>query len=849
MKTTRSEKYSNEWKPRGITNFSYIAHNFMTIITHIWDDMKKIDLHLHSRFSNTSQDAVVRALGSSESYAEPLSVYRVARSRGMDYVTVTDHDTIAGCLLLAETHPRRTIMGVETTTYFPHDKCPVHVLLYGFSEAQFLGIQKLRKDIFELREYIFEQSIAHSVSHPTYRLADELSVEHVEKLILLFNVFEGTNGCRNNRANSSFTKILKGITPNTIAYLEKKHGIKAKGDKPWHKGITAGTDDHSGILAGITFTSIEAESRDEIVEAILKGNTLPQGHSQDHRGYALHLAKIGLDFLANKWGDGNSGKGDLFREFPNHIIFGKKLRIKNTLAIFGIRKLKKLNKPIHDILTDILSLSRMAESEIQLKLTELFRHLTRLSDTLIVSFFKAVSRIAKQGKFSSLFRDLPLFFGGLLMYIPTLFALKYMHKDLSLVKAVEDCFLPASKKKTRKILWFTDTIEDMNGVSTTLCKIGWRAHEKGHELAIVSSAGHAASRFLPPNLINLDSLYTFTLPFYDILTLKIPSFFSMLEKIDAYEPDEIYVSTPGPIGLYGLAYARLFNIRCTVVYHTDFTAILKRITGRNNLLVPLMEKYMKWFHSKFDRIESPTEEYARILESLGHDPGKIGIFNRGIDPVEFYPRKTEGIEHLRTMYGIQSGPTLLYAGRISEDKNIDFLIELFRRLRAKNKNISLVVAGDGPSLKSLIAGHKQTEGLHFAGNVRHDRMTLLYSGADFFVFPSTTDTFGMVVLEAQACGLPAFVSDAGGPQEIVLDGITGSVLPGGDIGIWEERLMESIDLAEKGDPGYFAMCKNARENAIKKYSWNNVLEQIFHSPSPKAAFAEKSARPDAAPIS
>ena len=97
--------------------------------------MKKIDLHVHSKYSSDSQNAVIKALGSRESYVEPEEIYELAMKRGMDYVTITDHDTIDGCLYLKDLHPDRVIMGVESTVYFPEDGCPVHLLLYALTRG------------------------------------------------------------------------------------------------------------------------------------------------------------------------------------------------------------------------------------------------------------------------------------------------------------------------------------------------------------------------------------------------------------------------------------------------------------------------------------------------------------------------------------------------------------------------------------------------------------------------------------------------------------------------------------------------------------------------------------------
>ena len=102
---------------------------------------------MHSKYSSHSQNPIIKILGSQESYSEPEDIYSLAKKRGMDLVTITDHDTIEGCLELKKSHPGDVLMGVETTAYFPEDGCPVHILLYGFNEEQFEIIQKVRTNI------------------------------------------------------------------------------------------------------------------------------------------------------------------------------------------------------------------------------------------------------------------------------------------------------------------------------------------------------------------------------------------------------------------------------------------------------------------------------------------------------------------------------------------------------------------------------------------------------------------------------------------------------------------------------------------------------------------------------
>ena len=152
--------------------------------------MLKADLHIHSRYSSNPADPVLRKFGTQESYTEIAEVCRQARERGMGLVTVTDHNTAEGAFQLVEEHPADAFTGVELTSCFPEDGCAVHILVFDFTREQFAELDRLRTDIYQLRDYIRKEQLPYSVAHATYSVNGRLSLAVIEKLILLFDVFE-----------------------------------------------------------------------------------------------------------------------------------------------------------------------------------------------------------------------------------------------------------------------------------------------------------------------------------------------------------------------------------------------------------------------------------------------------------------------------------------------------------------------------------------------------------------------------------------------------------------------------------------------------------------------------------
>ena len=783
--------------------------------------IKRIDLHVHSKYSSESQNAVITALGSRESYVEPEEIFAIATKRGMDYVTITDHDTIEGCEAIKELYPNKIIMGLEATAFFPEDGCPVHVLVYGLGRRQFEIIDKLRHNIYDFRNYLQTTKLAHAVAHTTYRLSDKFSIAHVEKLLVLFDVFEVINGNRSSADNHRLMEIIDSVTPALIYNLSNKHKITPFGPKPWVKGVVGGSDDHSGLFIGTTWTNINTSGViDDVVPALRRKSTSAGGESRTNKGFAFEIFKITMDNFSEKGGDPN----ELVTQMATHILEGKKMSLVNR---YKISRLKKSKITLYRLLANIIIEADKRYESIDAKMNNLYNHIVALSDEITRDFVNAIFNSFSAGNLRAALKAIPRTFASSLIYIPALLALKYMNKDLNFQQQLIAHFVVKNqtRKRKKKILWFTDTIADMNGVAVTLQNIGWMAHKRGDDLHIVSSVtDEEMSPLLPPNLFNLPPLVTFKVPYYERLTVKVPSVLSMLENLEPLRPDEVFISSPSIVGLYGLLYSKVYGIKCTTVYHTDFTMQAKNIISPNTPLIRVIENYTKWFHEASDRILVPTAEYIDILMHRGFDTKKMDIFHRGIDTVLFQPR-SDGAEYLRTKYRVRGDINFLYAGRISEDKNINFLIEAVSPLfEDTSVKVNLIFAGDGPYLKTLKEKYIRNRNIYFLGQIPNRELPLIYSSCALLLFPSETDTFGMVVLEAQACGIPAFVSDVGGPKNIVQDMETGYVLSTVSTQLWTNKLVELVGFIKNGDERYKVMCEKSRLHVIKEFDTYRILD-------------------------
>jgi glycosyltransferase involved in cell wall biosynthesis len=340
-----------------------------------------------------------------------------------------------------------------------------------------------------------------------------------------------------------------------------------------------------------------------------------------------------------------------------------------------------------------------------------------------------------------------------------------------------------------RLCLFTDTLADVNGVSRFIRSIGELALEGGRDLRILTSTRLAPP--VQPNILNFGPRFAAAMPRYEHLEFAIPPTGAMLRFTRAAAPDAIHISTPGPVGLAGLRIARRLRVPVLGVYHTDFPAYIDHLFDEPAITL-VASASMRAFYRRFTRVFTRSQDYARSLEKLGIPSDRIVRLLPGIRTDQFHPRRRDP----RVWDGAsvpRDGVKVLYCGRVSVEKNLPFLAGVWRRVRAlvPPEAAQLVVIGDGPYLEPMrraLAG----SGAYFLGFRHGPELLALYASADLFVFPSTTDTLGQVVMEAQASALPVVVTDQGGPKEVVMDGQTGLVLPAGDPDRWARRIAALI---------------------------------------------------------
>jgi glycosyltransferase involved in cell wall biosynthesis len=777
--------------------------------------MAKVDMHVHSIHSEHPSEWFLQRIGAAESYTDPHFVYKTAKERGMNFVTITDHNRIFGSLLLKQHYPNDVFTGVEVTVYFPEDSCKIHVLVYGLTERQFNEIQKVRNDVYQFRDYIAQERLAYSIAHATYSVNKKLTITHLEKLVLMFDIFEGINGGRCYQNNDIWVRCINSLNAGKVGDLYNKYRIEPLSDDPWIKGFTGGSDDHAGFFIGKTYTTCEAQNPEQFLQELRNKKTKSEGRHNDYKSLAFAVYKIAYDFSQKKSSD---IKHPLLQQLTNSLFEKKTSNKFSKFNLYAIINKKKISEdPLKEKIAYLLRIMETDnKTERDEQFNAIFSGLSEVADELFLTFVKKVTDIIQDGDFFSLLKNISGILPGIFLSLPFFTTLKHMNYGKTLFAEIEESF-KLTRDSEKKILWFTDTFKDLNGVAVTLQKIAQVSLEMQKNIKIVTSL----QKNDDINVINLPSIYSFNLPHYESYKMCVPSLLSTVDQLSSMSPDEIYISTPGPIGLLGLLLSKLLNIPAIGVYHTDFTKQYESI-DEDGSATDTLDAYLKWFYEAMDKILVPTEVYKNILIERGFNSSKIGTILKGIESNVFNFNHKSNV--LKNKYRINSEIKLLYSGRVSKDKNIDFVVKLI--IERFSSEISLIIVGDGPHLETLKYNYKKYPNIHFIGKVSREELAEMYCECDLFLFPSKTDTFGMVVLEALACGLPCIVSDVGGPQELVEENFSGFVCDTDSFAKWELCIKEVLNKKINTPEQYENWRKSISEKILAKYNWEKAIQKI-----------------------
>jgi len=751
----------------------------------------------------------------------------------MDYVTITDHDAIDGCLEIA--HLPRTFISEQVTTYFPQDGCKLHILVWGVSERQHCDIESVRDNIFDLQRYLQRAQIAHAVAHPLYSVNGKLKASHLEQLILLFKHFEGINGLRDALLSDLAKTLFNQLTPAKIEALANRHGLAPTHVAPWHKILVGGSDDHGGQFVASAFTETPAaDSAEKFLDLVHNGDCSACGQGGTplilSHGFYNTVACFIQDRFHEKLGPGGALLEKMFSRFmegraPTEFTLKEKMEFIVQGVLSG--KIFEFAKPANVSLWKELS-GYFARPEVKAKLAaqldkvseperRTFLMANMVAEQLAFRFFNKFVQQISSGNMVESMQALSAIAPILVILTPYIYG---FHSQAPSRKWLRTVFRELTGEipvalQNRKRAWFTDTLEDVNGVATTIRKMTAAGAAAGKELVVVASRTNLQLSDIP--IKNFPPIGEFELPEYELQKLSFPPILQMLDYIQRERFTEIIISTPGPVGLTALLAAKMLNLQTSGIYHTDFPQYI-RILTEDSFLESMAWRYMQWFYGQLDTVFVNSEDYRQSWIKRGLDPAKLKILPRGLDTELFHPARRDPAFFEK--FGTCNGEVrLLYVGRISREKDLDLLVTAYRRLRNEGLPIQLFVVGHGPYSEALA---KSLPEAFFTGYLTGTELATAYASADIFVFPSTTDTFGNVILEAQACGVPVIVSDSGGPKELVEDGMNGLITRSRDVDDFTRAIRSLIADAALRE----RMGSAARKSVIDR-SWPNAFRKFW----------------------
>jgi glycosyltransferase involved in cell wall biosynthesis len=280
---------------------------------------------------------------------------------------------------------------------------------------------------------------------------------------------------------------------------------------------------------------------------------------------------------------------------------------------------------------------------------------------------------------------------------------------------------------------------------------------------------------------------TLPCPTYPDIRLSLFPHTAVARRMLAFSPDALHIATEGPLGLAARRHAMRQGLPFTTAYHTRFP---EYVHARLRLPLAWTYRFLRWFHGPSRAVMAPTPVVVRDLRNWGFD--NVVLWTRGVDLEMFRFRRTERLA--------SQPPIFLYVGRVAVEKNVEAFLEL-------DLPGSKWVVGEGPALPAIRARHPE---VNYLGVLNQAELAEVYAAADVFVFPSRTDTFGLVLLEAMACGLPVAAYPVTGPLDVI---------GGSGAGVLDEDLRKACLAALQIDRGA------ARAHA-ERFSWRRATEQF-----------------------
>jgi glycosyltransferase involved in cell wall biosynthesis/predicted metal-dependent phosphoesterase TrpH len=685
----------------------------------------RVDMHCHSTASEEAKLGIARSVGLPECATPPEEVYALAKRRGMDFVTITDHDTIAGCLEIADRPD--VFISEELTAWFRDERHAVHVLCYGITPDDHDYLQANAFDLELCAAYMADREITCALAHPFFYVAEPLTAPHRRRLAELFAVWETRNGSRARELNAP-----------AAVYAETRGAV----------GI-AGSDDHAGVDIARTWTETPpASSPDEFLTHIRSGDATACGDE----GSAAKWAHAAIALAARSLlGDAPSGptpgiQPALLFEIASRVVEDGGMRGGAATSGLGSEDARALLRSWLDAVglpSDPAQLLRRLQED-EFTHRDLFRGARRVHESRLRHAVGAVDRATRDG---AGYEDASkAFLDALIPAVPYL--------PSTAILGAERRKLSVSPGDVPRVAMVVDAIGSMHGVTHTVERI--REHGvPGYELEVIGTDS-CVDRRLP-------AVAEVQMPFYTGMQIGIPCVPELVEMLADGRYDLLHVTAPGPAGVAAALTAKVSGLPLVLSHHTDFASYAGARSADPRIELGARAALSAFF-GLGDSVLSPSPGADRSLAELGIEPDLVGRWTRGVE-FELYD------DVLPRPDGYPGDVKVLYAGRLTKEKGIDLLAESFLLARERDPRLHLLLAGGGPEEEALRS--RLGSAATFLGWLDRRELAQAYKSSQIFLFCSRTDNYGQVIGEAQASGLPVVAVDAGGPATLIRHGITG----------------------------------------------------------------------------
>ena len=682
----------------------------------------RADLHCHSTASDLAKLGIQRSVGLPECATPPEEVYELAKRRGMDFVTITDHDTIDGALEIADRPD--VFVSEELTTWFAGEPQAVHVLCWGITADDHDYLQANARDLEVCADYLREHEIACALAHPFFAVAAPLSARHRRRLARIFDVWETRNGARAHELN------------HPAAVYVDTHGGAGVG----------GSDDHAGVDIARTFTETPPASTPEQFLAHIRA-----GHAEARgdQGSAAKWAHAAIALAIRAYGP-ELDAGAL----EPAAVFAIAERVVGDGAERGGAPTSKLGpaeaRAILRAWLDAVGAGDDPAALIATMQADGFSHgalARRARGAHEQRMRRAVGMLGEATGSGSGFSE-----AAAAMLEAAVPALPYV--PAATIVGQETGRLSGRDDEPGRVALVVDGADSMHGVTATIERI--REHGvPGWDVDVIGVDPRVDRRL--PAVAELE------LPLYPGLAMGVPSIIDLVQTLADGRYDLIHVCSPGPAGVEAALASRIGRWPLVGSYHTELAAYAGVRSG-DVAIEATARAALSLFYGRCSTVLSPSAAADESLLGLGIEPERVARWGRGVDAKLFDPAK-------RDPAALPGEVKILYAGRLTHEKGVELLAESFLIAHARDPRLHLLLAGGGPEEELLRV--RLGDCATFLGWLDREQLATAYASSDVFLFCSGTDTFGQVIVEAQASGLAVVAVDRGGPASLIRDRRTG----------------------------------------------------------------------------